>query len=78
MMYFSEFIQELIRYSSIPIYSPGFKALASIVLRYLADKISSIFFQWAIILERGTILTGEKNMCQLFFHEESIYEISKP
>ena len=44
----------------MPIYSPGFKALASIVFfRYFADKISSISFQRAITQERGIILVGE-------------------
>ena len=44
--------------------------------RYFADKISSIFFQRAIIGERGIILIRQK-MCYLFCHMKSIHEILK-
>ena len=37
-------------YSSLPIYFLNFKALSSIVLRYFADKTSSIFFERAVTL----------------------------
>ena len=47
LKYFSEFIQKInqVIYSSLPISSPSFKTLASIVffLRYFADKEIYIF-----------------------------------
>ena len=52
--------------STIPIYSPGFKALASIAFGYLADTISYIFFQRAITQERGIILMGKKKLSAIF------------
>ena len=30
------------------------------------------------IIPRHFLVAGHKNRCQLFFHEESIYQISKP
>ena len=42
-------------------------------------QISFSFFQRGITPERETTQTRKKkNLCQLFVHEESIYEISKP
>ena len=53
-------------YSSL-IYSLCFKALASIVLRYFADKIASIFFQRAITQEKGIVLLRKKIRVSYFF-----------
>ena len=41
-------------------------------------QISFSFFQRGITPEREITLTRKENAYQLFFHEESIYEISKP
>ena len=57
-------------YSSLLIYYSNFKALALKILRYFADKISSIFFQRAITQEMGIILIIKKYMSAIF-HEES-------
>lgn len=59
-------------HSSIPIYSPEFKALSSMIfMRYCGNKISSIFFQWAITQERDIILVSN---CFV----RIAYEILKP
>ena len=50
-----------------------------ILIFYLDDNISFWFFQRDITLERDITQTRKKKKTgQLFFHEESIYEISKP
>ena len=46
-------------------------------LDILLIRFHPYFFQSAITQERGKILTRKK-CCQLFFHEKTIHEISKP
>ena len=41
-------------------------------------RFPSDVFQRGITPERNITRTRKKNVRQLFFHEESIYEISKP
>ena len=57
---------------------PSLKLLAIIVLGYLDYKISLWTFKRGITPQWEIIQSLKKNMCQLFFYEESIYEISKP
>ena len=45
-------------------------------LRYGIYKISFRFFQRAVILQ-GEIIPKKNNTCLLFFHEESIHEVSR-
>ena len=47
-------------------------------LGYLGDKISFWLHQSGLIPEREITRTRKKIMDQLFCHEESIYEVSKP
>ena len=76
--YFSEFILKLIGHLLIATnLFLKFQGSSCNSFRYFADKISSIFVQRAITQERGIILIRRK-ICQLFIHEESIYENSKP
>ena len=65
-------------YSSLPIYSLNFKALASIVFFFniLLTRFHSNVLK-GHNSGKGHKPDGKKNV-QLFFHEESIYEISKP
>ena len=65
-------------YSSIPIHSSGFKALASIVFRYFADKISSIFFSKGHNSGKGHNPNGKKNTCQLFFIRNQYMKLQNP
>ena len=58
--------------SSLPVYSSSFKALASIVLRYFADKIASICFQRTITQEMGIILSRKKICVSNFFMRKPI------
>ena len=64
--------------SSSSISRLSFKLLHVVQIQdILLARFSSDFFQRGITLERETIRT-RKNTGQLFFHEESIYAISKP
>ena len=49
-------------YSSLPIFSLNFKALAPIFLRYFAEKFPSIYFQRTITQEIGIILIRKENV----------------
>ena len=66
-------------YSLAPISIPNMKALAQILLRYLAhtQDFQDFFFQREIIQKGGITQKRKKNTGHLFFHEESIYEISR-
>ena len=64
-------------YSSSPISWPSFKPLAQIVFEISSWQDFILFFQRGITAEKEITRT-RKNMDQLFFHEKSIYEISKP
>ena len=73
---YGEFLKkfnELI-YSSSPISWPS---LLKYFSRYLADKISFRFLK-GHNSRKGDNSDKKNNVYQLFFHEESIYEISKP
>ena len=65
-------------YSSIPIYSLSFKALASIAFEIFCWQEFIHIFSKGHNSRKGQNPDKKKNKCQLFFHEESIYEISKP
>ena len=53
-------------YSSLSVYSSSFKALATIILRYFADKIASIFFSKGLNSGKGHN-TVEKRICVRYF-----------
>ena len=68
-------LQLQVIFSSSSVSSQSFKALAQMV-RYLADKISFWFLTGHN--SRSTNLPDKKKIWDIyFFHEESIYEISK-
>ena len=54
------------------------KALAKILLEISCTQDFQILFSKGHNSEKGHNLGMKKNMCQLFFHEEYVYEISKP
>ena len=53
------------------------KALVQILLEISCTQDFQILFSKGHNSEKGHNL-GMKKMCQLFFHEEYVYEISKP
>ena len=63
----------------IPYQLTKFQAPSSNTFRdILLTRFHSDFFQRGITPERDITRTRKKNAGQLFFHEESMYEISKP
>ena len=64
-------------YSSVPIRIPNVKALAQILFEISCIQDFQILFSKGINSEKGHNLDMKKYMGQLFFHEESVYEISK-
>ena len=57
---------------------PNMKALAQILFEISCTQDFQILFSKGHNSEKGHNLDMKKNMGQLFFHEESVYEISKP
>ena len=55
----------------------GFKSLAFILFEILHLQNYAVKFQRAIILQGEIIPKKKKNTCMLFFHEESIHEVSR-
>ena len=78
--FFLEFIQKLIRSSTHQYQSIHWVSRLYLewFWRYFAEKPLSIFFQRAKTQKRGIIWMRKKNMCELFFHEKSIYEFQNP
>ena len=73
------FFQFFVKYS---IYQPlsadtSFKFLAIILSRYGINKISSPSLSKCRNLTRGDNSGKTRNMCRLFFHEESLHEVSR-
>ena len=64
-------------YSSTSISIPNMKALAQILFEISCTQDFQILFSKGHNSEKGHNLDIKKNMGQLFFHEESVYEISK-
>ena len=54
------------------------KALAQILFEISCTQDFQILFSKGHNSEKGHNLDMKKNMGQLFFHEESVYEISNP
>ena len=65
-------------FSSAPTSIPNMKALAQILLEIACTKDFQILFSKGHNLEKGHNSGMKKNTGQLFFHEEYVYEISKP
>ena len=65
-------------YSSAQTSIPNMKALAQILFEISCTQDFQILFSKGHNSEKGHNLDMKKNMGQLFFHEESLYEISKP
>ena len=65
-------------YSSAPASIPNMKALAQTLFEISCTQDFQILFSKGHNSEKGHNLDMEKNTGQLFFHEESVYEISKP
>ena len=63
---------------SAPIGIPNMKALAKILFEISCIKDFQILFSKGHNSEKGHNLDMTKNMGQLFFHDESVNEISKP
>ena len=64
-------------YSSVPICILNMKALAQILFEISCTQDFQILFSKGHNSEKGHNLDMKKNTGQLFFHEESVYEISK-
>ena len=64
-------------YSLAPISIPNMKALAQILFEISCTQDFQDFFSKGDNSERGHNSEKKKNMGHLFFHEESIYEISR-
>ena len=64
-------------YSSAPISIPNMKALAQILFEIPCTQDFQILFSKGHNSEKGHNLDMKKYTGQLFFHEESVYEISK-
>ena len=54
------------------------KALAQILFEISCTQDFQILFSKGHNSEKGHNLGMKKNMCQLFFHEEYVYEIQNP
>ena len=65
-------------FSSAKISIPNMMALAKILLEISCTQDFQILFSKGHNSEKGHSLGMKKNMCPLFFHEEYVYEISKP
>ena len=65
-------------YSSSKISIPNMKVLAQILFEISCTQDFQILFSKGHHSEKGHNLGMKENMCQLFFHEEYVYEISKP
>ena len=65
-------------YFSAPISVPNMKALASILLEISCTQDFQILFSKGHNSKKGHNSAIQKNTCQLFYHEECVYEISKP
>ena len=65
-------------HSSAPISIPNMKAVAQILFEISCTQDFQILFSKGHNSEKGHNLDMKKNMGQLFFHEESVYKISKP
>ena len=65
-------------YSSATTSIPNMKALARILFEISCTQDFQILFSKGHNSEKGHNLDVKKNMGQLFFNEESVYEISKP
>ena len=65
-------------YSSVKTSIPNMKALAQILFEISCTQDFQILFSKGHNSEKEHNLGMKKNMCQLFFHEEYVYEISKP
>ena len=63
---------------SAPTSIPNMKALAQTLFEISCTQNFQILFSKGHNSEKGHNLDKKKNMGQLFFHEESVYEISKP
>ena len=64
-------------YSLAPISIPNTKALAQILFEISCAQDFQDFFSKGDNSKRGHNSEKKKNMGHLFFHEESIYEISR-
>ena len=64
-------------YSSLPVYSSSLESPASIVFEIFCWQDCIHNFSKGHNSEKGRNPVKKKKMCQLFFHEESIQEISK-
>ena len=65
-------------YSSAPTSVPNMKALTSILFEISCTQDFQILFSKGHNSKKGHNLAIKKNTGQLFYHEESVYEISKP
>ena len=65
-------------YSSSPISWPSFKPLAQILFEISCWQDFMLIFSKGHNSRKGDNWDKKKNTGQLFFHEESIYEISNP
>ena len=65
-------------YTSEQISISNMKALAQILLEISCTQDFQILFSKGYNSEKRHNLGMKKNMCQLSFHEEYVYEISKP
>ena len=74
--FFKNFNQVI--YSSSPISRPSFKPLAQILFEISSWQDYILIFSMGHNSRKGDNSDKKKNMGQLFFHEESIYKISKP
>ena len=63
---------------SAPTSIPNMKALAQILFEISCTQNFQILFSKGHNSKKGHNLDMKKNMGQLFFHKESVYEISKP
>ena len=69
---------EQVIYFSAPTSVPNMKALAQILFEISCTQYFQILFSKGHNSEKGHNLAIQKNTGQLFYHEECVYEISKP
>ena len=65
-------------YFSAPTSVPNMKALASILFEISCTQDFQILFSKGHNSKKGHNLAIQKNTGELFYHEECVYEISKP
>ena len=65
-------------YFSAPTSVPNMKALAQILFEISCTQYFQILFSKGHNSQKGHNLAIQKNTGQLFYHEECVYEISKP